>query len=535
MSEVTHRHMRALEPRTLFISLFVSALSAMICMQIIVKIGVSANTSIIGALLAISLAKMPIHRLKIFKSLESQNLVQTMCSAAGFSAANCAILVAGIVFVMGDLNYMFIMLTGGFIATIISIFFIYRIYDSTLYPAGAPWPPGVATAQTLIAGDEGGNKAWRLVQGIGAGVIGSMIKIPAAWIGLPGEAKYGLPMAGIGIVFIANTWSMVALGTGLLIRGYSEILFNFKLGYLPHGFMVGAGIASLIQILYILIKRSKDAKVTEDGQEYNITVPASSVKKGIWQGIIMYFAGALVLAVVSGIITQMSAFQMFTWLAWATVSSIISPMLVGLCAMRSGWFPGFAITTIFLAIGLFLNLPLIPLALLTGYIACTGPCFADMGYDLKTGWILRGKGQNIAYELEGRRQQLISEMIGALVGFAMVALFMKMFFEQGLIPPVSKVFAATIQAGANAEIMNQILKWGLVGAVIQFIGGPTRAIGVLLATGLLINFPIYGIGVLAAVVLKLIIGTERMEVREAGLIAGDGIYSFIISVIKAIR
>ena len=54
----------------------------------------------------------------------------------------------------------------------------------------------------------------------------------------------------------------------------------------------------------------------------------------------------------------------------------------------------------------------------------------------------------------------------------------------------------------------------------------------LFATGLLINNPIYGIGVLAAVVLRLIIGTEPMEVREAGLIAGDGIYGFVTALIR---
>ncbi len=51
-------------------------------------------------------------------------------------------------------------------------------------------------------------------------------------------------------------------------------------------------------------------------------------------------------------------------------------------------------------------------------------------------------------------------------------------------------------------------------------------VGVLFATGLLINNPIYGIGVLAAVIVRLIFGTEFMEIRDAGLIAGDGLYDF---------
>ena len=43
----------------------------------------------------------------------------------------------------------------------------------------------------------------------------------------------------------------------------------------------------------------------------------------------------------------------------------------------------------------------------------------------------------------------------------------------------------------------------------------------------------YGIGVLLAVIYRAFFGSEKMEMRESGLIAGDGIYSFIAAVIKA--
>ena len=156
-----------------------------------------------------------------------------------------------------------------------------------------------------------------------------------------------------------------------------------------------------------------------------------------------------------------------------------------------------------------------------------------MGYDLKTGWILRGNSKDIAYELDGRRQQLIAEMIGAVIGFAVVAGFASMYFKLGTFAPVSKVFAATIEAGQNPEILGQLIKWGALGAIIQLVFGIKKTVGVLLATGLLINSPMYGLGVVAAVGYRMIWGTKSMELRESGLIAGDGIYSFITAVIKA--
>lgn len=532
------RHVRTFEGETIILSLIVSALSAIISMQILVKTGFGANTSILGAIIAMSLARIPFSRMDKFRSLDRQNLVQTMCSGAAFAASNCGILVVGIFyFVEGAMEYVTYMLIGAAFATCISIYFVYRLYDSTVYPASAPWPPGVATAQTIIAGDEGGDKIKRLLQGITAGVIGSAIKVPAAWIGIAGGAKFGLPMAGIGIVFLANLWSMGALAAGLLIRAYAPVFFNFDIGstYIPHGVMVGAGMMSLIQVLITLRKgaNSEQDTVVEDGHSYLITVTHQGVKKAFGISAALNTCVAILLAVATGFLTDMSLGMMALWVVWATVSSVIAPVLVGICAMRSGWFPAFAITTIFLSLGLLMGFPPLALALLTGYVSCTGPCFADMGYDLKTGWILRGRNSDIPYELEGRKQQLLAEIIGAVVGFAVVALFMRMYFTLGTLPPVSSVFANTIKAGQDPTILKELLKWGVFGAAIQLAFGPKKTVGVLLATGLLIYSPMYGIGVLIAVLYRAFFGSQFMELRESGLIAGDGIYSFIMAMIRA--
>ena len=181
-----------------------------------------------------------------------------------------------------------------------------------------------------------------------------------------------------------------------------------------------------------------------------------------------------------------------------------------------------------------MGFPGVPLALLSGYVASSSPCFADMGYDLKTGWILRGDGKDVEYELEGRKEQLIAELVGGIVAMVMVALFMNMHFQLDMLPPVSRVFATTVKAGAGEPgIVRQLAIWAIPGAILQAIGGSGRAMGILFATGLLINNPIYGIGVLIAVIVRLIIGTEPMEIREAGLIAGDGLYGFFSAIARA--
>ncbi|MDD3708576.1 MAG: peptide transporter, partial [Aminobacterium sp.] len=322
-------------------------------------------------------------------------------------------------------------------------------------------------------------------------------------------------------------------GVGLVIRGYSGTLFGFYLGktYIPHGVMIGAGVVSLVQALAIIFRRGSSSRNNSDGPLP--TVSHEKVKQTIFFHTFLFGLGAIVLALLSGIWAEMSVGKLVLWIVWTTFSAIVAPILVGLSAMHSGWFPGFAISVIFLSLGLFMGFPGAPLALLAGYVASTGPCFADMGYDLKTGWIIRGEGKDLEYELDGRRQQAIAEIVGGFVSVVTVFFLMKMHFRLDMLPPVSRVFAATVQAGANPDILRQLLMWSVVGAIIQAIGGAKRAIGILFATGLLIKSPLYGIGVLAAVICRLIWGTKWMEMREAGLIAGDGIYGFISAVVRS--
>jgi uncharacterized oligopeptide transporter (OPT) family protein len=103
--------------------------------------------------------------------------------------------------------------------------------------------------------------------------------------------------------------------------------------------------------------------------------------------------------------------------------------------------------------------------------------------------------------------------------------------KDGLIPATSIVFATTAEAGTNMALVKELIIWAIPGAIIQIIGRKYM-FGVLLATGLLINNPIYGIGVIVAVIMRKIIGDEFMNCRDAGLIAGDGLYGFFSSLIK---
>ncbi|KPK88961.1 hypothetical protein AMJ80_10440, partial [bacterium SM23_31] len=304
--------------------------------------------------------------------------------------------------------------------------------------------------------------------------------------------------------------------------------------YLPHGVMIGAGIAALIQIIFIIAKngreKSKFTVYTKTGKQFG---------KGIGGGFIAFAAAASVLAAISGIYTKMTPAMLVGFIIFAGIAALISELIVGISAMHAGWFPAFATTLIFLVVGMLMGFPQVPLALLAGFTASTGPAFADMGYDLKTGWILRGSGRYPEFEKQGRRQQYFAELLGFAVAVIFIALFYKNYFNSDLFPPVDRVFVSTILAGTSPEIVKYLIILAVPGAVIQLIGGPEKQIGVLFATGLLILNPEAGWTVLAALSIRAMLLRKYgksvqspMYVLAGGFIAGSALCSFGTATLK---
>lgn len=544
---VPRRHPSLFEPATLLLIAVLCVFGAIIGMQLLVSLGITANTSLIGALAAMALARVPLAIFARYRSIHVQNLAQSAISSATFGAANSLLLPVGIPWLLGRPDLVLPMLAGAFFAMLLDAYLLYRMFDSRVFPATGAWPPGVAAAEAIKAGDEGGRKAVLMGIGFGTGVAASFIKIPLAWIGFAGStAVSGIPMSAFGVAFIGNIWALAMFGIGLLLRGYSGQLFSgptfetlipkgdLMAAYIPHGFMIGAGLVALLQVAMLLFRRS-EAKAGEA----TAGVSDAEVKRALGLGTVGYLVIAVFIAVVGGLMSDMSMGMLILFVLYAAFAAYVHELIVGLAAMHSGWFPAFAVALITLIIGMLIGFPMPALALLVGFSAATGPAFADMGYDLKAGYLLRGNGADPAFELEGRRQQLFAAMFAFVVAGAVVLVSYQSFFDQNLVAPVNKVYAATIKAGVAPGVAWQLFIWAIPGAILQFIGGPKRQIGVLFATGLLINFPMAGWAVLAGILCRIIweklrgaSGEGDMEVFAAGVIAGDAIFSFFDSVSK---
>jgi len=522
------RHPRFLEPTSLLLLAPLCVIGAIIGVQLIVTLGITANTSLIGALAAMGLARIPLRALARYRNIHVQNLAQSAISAATFGAGNALLLPLGIPFVLGRMDLVPPMFAGVFLAMLLDGFLLYRMFDSEVFPATGAWPPGAAAAEAIRAGDEGGRKAVILGVGVLVGILGN-------WL-------LAVPMSAFGVAFIGNIWALTMFGVGLLIRGYSMLLFNHPFfasiipsgdinkAYIPHGMMVGAGIVALIQVGLIILRRG--------GASDGVTRTPADVRRSLGLGTAGYLVIAVIIALLGGLVAQLSVTMLVFFLIYAAFAALVHEVIVGLAAMHSGWFPAFAVALITLVIGMLLGFPPVALALLVGFSAATGPAFADMGYDLKAGFMLRGYGTDSAFELDGRRQQLFAAMFAFLVAALVVMLSYRSFFAQNLVAPVDKVYVATIKAGASPYVAQQLLIWAIPGAIVQFLGGPRRQLGVLLATGLLIAFPVAGwavlIGIACRIVWERFAQSEGMEVFGAGVIAGDSLFAFFTSTWKAV-
>lgn len=499
---------RALEPRSLLFYLLFAAGSAAICTQINVRVGITPNTSIIGVVFALIASRTILRQ---FRSPERQVMLETTTSAGGFAGANIGLISLAALYLLDLQALVPPLLVGVTLGMVLDIWLASRLFGSSAFPADAPWPDGEAIGRVIQVGDQGGEMGRHLLQGIGAGILGRLL---------------ALPMAGVGIAFIGNPYALTALGIGLVVRPFTPTVgWDLTESYVPHGIMIGAGLVQIAQTAFVF-RRSTTRAPAQPGTP-------SGAPQAIGMGHLIAHLGAFTLG--AAVVAALAGFwgaalptdQIVVWILFAGAAAVVHTLIVGYCAMLSGWFPSFAVAIALILLAAILRFPVEALALLAGYVLATGPLFADLGYDLKAGWIVRGRGADDARERDGRRQQVWLQQIGGLVGIATAALVVGTYWRLDLIPPMSRVVAATVDLAVTPSLSTDLAIGAAVGGLIQAAGGAGRALGVLLATGLLLDSVLYGWALLAALAVRARIGTAAMAVRAPGLIAGDGLAGFV--------
>jgi uncharacterized oligopeptide transporter (OPT) family protein len=521
---------RAFEWPALAFYIAFAALSAAICAQINVRLGVTPNTAIVGVLVAIAAGRS---FLRQFRSLDRQVMVETATSAGGFAGANIALISVAALYLLGLARLLLPLLFGISAGMVIDIWLAYRLFGTRAFPAGGPWPDGEAIGRVIQAGDEGGRLARELLQGVGVGIVARL---------------WALPAAGVGIAFIGNPVALTALAVGLLARAHGPSLgFDVAASYAAHGVMIGAGLVQVCQTAWVVWPSTGPAKSLRRARPQPDRTQALPRNAGQDDGgaslgareltvhLGAFVLGAIALSLLSGLWSgALTPARLVLWVTFAGTAAFVHTIIVGYCAMLSGWFPSFAVAIALILLAALLRFPVEALAMLAGYVLSTGPQFADLGYDLKSGWIIRGRGADAAREAAGRREQALLQEVCALVGIVAATLVFGAYWRAGLVPPMSRVVAATVALASTPALPAQLALGGVVGAIAQASGGPRRAVGILLATGLLLDNATYGYALIAALLARAWLGTSRMSIRAPGLIAGDGLAGFGEAIVRAL-
>jgi uncharacterized oligopeptide transporter (OPT) family protein len=196
---------RFFEPAVFALIAPLCVFGAIIGVQLMVSLGISANTSLIGALAAMGVAPLPLGAFLRYRSIHVQNLAQSAISAATFGAANSLFLPIAIPFLLGRRDLIPAMFAGAFLAMLLDAYLLYRMFGSDIFPAEGAWPPGRAAAEAILAGDQGGRKAVVLTAGIAVGAAGSALSVPhvSTWSGVhrkpyrAGDVRRGTVGAGL--------------------------------------------------------------------------------------------------------------------------------------------------------------------------------------------------------------------------------------------------------------------------------------------------------------------------------------------------
>lgn len=133
-------HPRAFEPATLVITVLLAALGGLIGLHLVTTLGISPNTAVIGALVAMLVGRIGFAGLSRFRSTHRQNLAQTSISAATFAAANSLLTPVAVPFAFGRPDLVLPMLLGASIGLIVDGWILYRAFGSSFLPAQAAWP-----------------------------------------------------------------------------------------------------------------------------------------------------------------------------------------------------------------------------------------------------------------------------------------------------------------------------------------------------------------------------------------------------------
>ena len=554
------------------------------------KVGMTVSASIPAAVISLGVIRVIMKKNTILES----NMVQTIGSA-GESLAAGAIFTMPALFLWaeegkidmpGYLEITLIALFGG----ILGVLFMIPLRKALIVEEHGilPYPEGMACAEVLLAGEEGGSNASTVFAGMGLGAAFKFIvdglKIVPSDITTPNIKGYAgqigveiyPALIGVGyicgpsissymfaggiiawlvlipaVVFFGGSIDFATLGnTGLAGQTIAEVyeangasaIWSNVIKYVGAGAIATGGVISLLKSLPLIIKTfagaMKSLKNTSGGTNVRTD---RDMKMPVVLGIILIVI-ILIWLVPSVPVSLLGAFLIAIFgFFFATVSS----RMVGLIGSSNNPVSGMAIATLLISTFVLKATGNTGMAGMTGAIAigsiiCVIAAIAgDTSQDLKTGFIV---GATPA-------KQQVGELIGVVAsGFAIAGVMSLLNKAWGFGSAEIPAPQATLMKMIVEGIMDAKLPWVLVfmGVFLALALEVLRVPVMPFAIGLYL--PIYlSCGIMVGGVVRLFLDKKKeAEAKKkemisngtlycAGMIAGEGLVGILMAVLAIIK
>ena len=554
------------------------------------KVGMTVSASIPAAVISLGVIRVIMKKNSILES----NMVQTIGSA-GESLAAGAIFTMPALFLWaeegkidmpGYLEITLIALFGG----ILGVLFMIPLRKALIVEEHGtlPYPEGMACAEVLLAGEEGGSNASTVFAGMGLGAAFKFIvdglKIVPSDIATPNIKGYAgqigveiyPALIGVGyicgpsissymfaggiiawlvlipaVVFFGGSIDFATLGnTGLAGQTIAEVyaangasaIWSNVIKYVGAGAIATGGVISLLKSLPLIIKTFagalKSLKNTSGGTNVRTD---RDLKMPVVLGIILIVI-ILIWLVPSVPVSLLGAFLIAIFgFFFATVSS----RMVGLIGSSNNPVSGMAIATLLISTFVLKATGNTGMAGMTGAIAigsiiCVIAAIAgDTSQDLKTGFIV---GATPA-------KQQVGELIGVVAsGFAIAGVMSLLNKAWGFGSAEIPAPQATLMKMIVEGIMDAKLPWVLVfmGVFLALALEVLRVPVMPFAIGLYL--PIYlSCGIMVGGVVRLFLDKKKeAEAKKkemisngtlycAGMIAGEGLVGILMAVLAIIK
>ena len=479
--------MKHLSVRSLIVAAIGSFLVSMSSIYVALRMGALPWPTVFAAIFSMFI-------LRFFKAdIHEINVAHTGISAGGLVAGGLAFTVPA-AWVVGLSPKLVFILGAASVGAVFGVGMTLSTRKKYVEEQKLPFPMGIAAAETLKAGDEGGKKAKTLFTWMGISAVFTYLRDGLGWIPVVFHGFGMFPMA-IGIGFIIGslyTMSWLAGGvTSIVLAHFGITATNFGLGMI-----VGGGLGMMLSGLF---KSGKFLEITK----IDIIV------------MLVVFVLSLIfhVGIVASLFLMILGFLMVHMAGAVDGTSGIDPMEV------------FAIITLMLTRAVVDISPQAAVFIAATIAVATGIA-GDSLQDMKTGYILK----------TNPKAQLVSEAVGAAVGvlvstFVLYAIYSK-FGPEAFGP--SKTFpipqAMAVSNFVKTSSVNPQFIWGIVVAlVLQLLKLPALTFGIGLYLPLSITLPVAVGGV-----IRLILDLTRKDkidtgmIISSGLLGGEGITGILI-------